>query len=74
MAKHVHIHVHGAPAAAWEESKHPRDGGRFAAGGSGHNEPSGHSSSALAAPAVAERRAGLESSGFKHEGSEGSSK
>ena len=28
MMKHTHVHIHGA-ADGWEESKHPRDGGKF---------------------------------------------
>ena len=71
-SKHIHIHVRGATVDSWEESKHPRKGGKFAAGGSGHSEVSKHAHVAAAEHAVGERRAGLESSGFKHEKTDGS--
>ena len=42
MAKHTHIHLHLSPgmfeskvADAFEESKHPREGGKFSSGSGG---------------------------------------
>lgn len=58
MARHVYIHFHD------EQGREPD--GRFAAGGSGHAMRS-HPTEERAHADVAERRAGLESHGFKHE-------
>lgn len=38
MALHVHIHRSPARDAGWDESKHPRDGGKFASKPEGGTE------------------------------------
>ncbi len=61
MRRHVHVHFHD------EQGRDPD--GKFAAGGSGH-APKGHPTAERAQADVAERRKGLEGSGFKYERNE----
>lgn len=71
--KRIHVHIHGGldyllpRRTADEQSREPD--GRFGAGGSGHALRK-HRDEGAARADVAERHAGLESHGFRHERTE----